>query len=262
MFKNIYLKSLYEKRWGMLLWGLAIFATTLLVMLVFPMMRDSFGQQLEAVPESLKALVGEASDYQRITGFVELQVLAQMMFFTIIYGIILGVSLISGDEAQGTLQTLLAQPVSRSRVYWQKLAAMVTILTIVSALIGAGILVGAAILNEPIGITKTIEASFMQLLLALLFSVGAFAIGAATGKRAIAGTVAGVYAFAGYMITGLAGISEIIEKLNYASPFRYFMGQRTIEVGILARNFWPLFLATIMLALIGWFFFTRRNVYQ
>jgi ABC-2 type transport system permease protein len=150
MLNSIFSKTLYEKRWGIVWWGLAMFLTTLLVMLLFPVMSDSFGAQLKDVPESLKSILGEAADYQKISGFVELQVLAQMMFLTIIYGIILCVATLSGEENQGTLQTLLAQPVSRSRIYWHKLAACVVVLTLISILMAAGILLGAAVLGESI----------------------------------------------------------------------------------------------------------------
>jgi len=193
---------------------------------------------------------------------VELQVLAQMMFLTIIYGIILCVATLSGEENQGTLQTLLAQPVSRSRIYWHKLAACVVVLTLISILMAAGILLGAAVLGESISTVAVIQASFMQLLLALFLSILAYAIGAATGSRALAGSVAGIYAFAGYMVTSLAPIADVLEKLNYISPYRYFMTTRVLENGIAAKNMIPLLLGSVLLAIIGWYFFTRRNIYQ
>ena len=262
MFNSIFSKTLYEKRWGIVWWGLAMLLTTLLVMLLFPVMRDSFGAQLKDVPESLKSILGEAADYQKITGFVELQVLAQMMFLTIIYGIILCVATLSGEESQGTLQTLLAQPVSRSRIYWHKLAACSLVLTLISVLMAVGILIGAAILGESISIVGVLQASFMQLLLALFLSIIAYTIGAATGSRAVAGSVAGIHAFAGYMVTSLAPIADVLEKLNYISPYRYFMTTRVLENGIAAKNMIPLLLGSAILSLIGWYLFTRRNIYQ
>ncbi len=262
MLSSIFSKTLYEKRWGIVWWGLAMFLTTLLVMLLFPVMRDSFGAQLKDVPESLKSILGEAADYQKISGFVELQVLAQMMFLTIIYGIILCVATLSGEENQGTLHTLLAQPVSRSRVYWHKLAACVSALTFISILMAAGIVLGAAVLGESIGAVAVLQASFMQLLLALFLSILAYAIGAATGSRVLAGSIAGIYAFAGYMVTSLAPIADVLEKLNYISPYRYFMTTRVLENGIATKNMIPLLLGSVLLAIIGWYFFTRRNIYQ
>lgn len=262
MLSSIFGKTLYEKRWGIVWWGLAMFLTTLLVMLLFPVMRDSFGAQLKDVPESLKSILGEAADYQKIAGFVELQVLAQMMFLTIIYGIILCVATLSGEENQGTLQTLLAQPVSRSRIYWHKLAACVVVLTVISLLMALGIIVGAAILGESISTVSVFQASLMQLLLALFLSILAYMIGAATGSRVLAGSISGIYAFAGYMVTTLAPIADVLEKLNYISPYRYFMTTRVLENGIAAKNIIPLLLGSALLSIIGWYFFTRRNIYQ
>lgn len=225
-------------------------------------MKDSFGVQLESVPDSLKAVLGEASDYQKITGFTELQVFAQMMFLTIIYGIILSVAMMAGDEKQGILQTLLSNPVSRSKVYWHKLFAVMSILAIISLLMAAGILAGAAILRESISIMGTLEGIFMQLLVAMVLSIFTYMISAATGSRVIAGSAAGVYAFVGYMVTTLAPIAGVLEKINYISPYKYFMNTNIYENGILFNNLIPLIIACVVFALIGWWLFTRRDIYQ
>ena len=262
MFKTIFTKSLYEKRWGITVWGVAMLLTTIFIVLIFPVMRDSFGTQLKSVPESLKSVLGEANDYQKITGFVELQVYAQMMFLTIIYGIILAVSLLAGEERQGTLQALLANPVSRTKVYWHKLLALVVILSIISLLMASGILIGAAILKQPISVSGTFAGSFMQLLVALVLSLFAYMIGAATGSRVFAGAISGVYAFAGYIVTTLAPIADVLKKINYVSPYKYFMNTKIFDNGILLKNLLPLCIVCVVFMLIGWYFFTRRNIYQ
>ena len=121
---------------------------TLMVVLLFPTFRDSFGQALQNVPDSIKPILGEASDYQRINGFLEIQVFMQMIFLTFIYGIILFSSLIAGEENDGTLQSLLAQPISRSKAYFQKLAAGSVMLGIVSFTLFATTWIGVVAIGE------------------------------------------------------------------------------------------------------------------
>jgi ABC-2 type transport system permease protein len=262
MFNSIFTKSLYERRWGIMGWGASMLLATMLIMLIFPVMKDSFGTQLESVPDSLKAVLGEANDYQKISGFTELQVFAQMMFLTIIYGIILAVATLVGEEKQGVLQTLLAAPVSRTKVYWHKLLALVAILAVISLLMTTGILAGAAILKEPISIIGTLEGALMQLLVAMTLSTFAYMVGASTGSRVLAGSAAGIYAFVGYMVTTLAPIADVLEKINYASPYRYFMNTKIYENGILLNNLIPLIVACLIFSLIGWQLFIRRDIYQ
>jgi LPXTG-motif cell wall-anchored protein len=40
------------------------------------------------------------------------------------------------------------------------------------------------------------------------------------------------------------------------------MTTRVLENGIAAKNMIPLLLGSVLLAIIGWYFFTRRNIYQ
>src|SRR5690242_9657286 len=132
MLKNIFLKTLFEKRWMMLWWALSSVGLTIFIILFFPSLRDSFGEALKNIPDSMRSLVGNASDYQTLAGYVNIQVFQQMIFLPIILGIILATGLLAGDENDGTLQTLLTYPVSRTKVYLHKLAAATAIVGVVT----------------------------------------------------------------------------------------------------------------------------------
>lgn len=262
MFSNVFLKTIYEKRWGILGWSAAMFLMTIFIVVLFPIFKDSFGAQLNDVPESMRAILGEAADYQQLSGFLELQVFAQMVFLTFIYGIILCVALLAGEENKGTLQTLLTLPISRTTIYWHKFLAVVAILSVVSVALFASVVLGAVIIGEPLSYSGVAQATFMQWLLSVALSALAFAIGAATGKRAIAGTVAGVYTFAAYTITALAGTADFLQTINHFSIFKYFIGRRILVNGIAFADVWPMVIFTVLALLVGWALFVRRNVYQ
>lgn len=262
MLKSIFSKTLYEKRWAVLWWSIAMFAMTVLIVALFPVFRDSFGASLQDVPDSLKQILGDASDYQRLEGFLELQVYMQMVFLTFVYGIILFTGLLAGEEGAGTLQTLLAQPVSRSKVYFQKLLAGMVILAVLSFALFLGIVVGAASIGESIHVWRNVQATFAQWLVALVFSLVGYFVGAATGRRGIAGTVAGSYAFAAYMVSSLVQTAEGLKMLHYASPFRYFNNPRVLEHGLLLSNIVVLTIAVIVLVIAGWLRFCKRDIYQ
>lgn len=262
MLKSIFTKTLYEKRWATLWWSVAMFAMTLLIVVLFPVFRDSFGAALQDVPDSLKQVLGEASDYQRLEGFLELQVYMQMVFLTFVYGIILLTGLIAGEEGSGTLQTLLAQPVSRSKVYLQKLAAGMVILAVLSVGLLFGIVVGAAIIGESVNVWRNVQATLAQWLVALVFSLVGYCAGAVTGRRGIAGAIAGAYAFAAYMVSSLVQTAEGLKTVNYASPFRYFNSPRVLEHGLHFSNVLILVIGAVVLTGVGWVIFNRRDVYQ
>jgi ABC-2 type transport system permease protein len=264
MLKNIFTKTLFEKRWSTLIWLAAIALFSLFVVAMFPTFRESFGEALKDTPESLKSLLGEASDYQNINGYIDIQVINQMVFLTLIMGIILGTALLGGEENDGRLQTLLAQPVSRTKVYWHKFIAMSLILFIGTAGVFAGTMLGALMVGEAgnIDMARLALATLMTWLVTMVFTVLAFAIGAITGKKGMSGIVAGFLAFATFMITTLAGTATVLKSVNHFSPFKYFNTPSIMKTGLDTGNLFILLAIIAILALAGWFWFVRRDVYQ
>ena len=260
MLNTILTKTLYERRWSLLIWFFAITASVLSIMIFFPVLRDSLGTALKDVPESMQGLLGDAATYQTITGYVDLQVIAQMVFLTIIMGIIAGTSLIAGDENNGTLQTLLAQPVSRTKVYLQKLAALAVITLVASFAIFTGVMLGALFIGESLSMTDMVLASVMIWVLTFFFASIAYGVGAATGKRSIAGVVTGFYAFVAYMLTALAGLSDELSSLNYGSPFYYLTEPSVLLEEFSIRNALILLTGAILFIVIGWLRFRRRDI--
>lgn len=264
MLKTIFGKTIYERRLSTFIWTVVFFAFVVLIIIFFPTLKDSFGQALKDVPESLEGLLGNASDYQNINGYIDIQVIGQMVFMTLILGIITGTSLIAGEENSRTLHTLLAQPVSRIRVYTEKFFAMAIILAI-ACLLGTfvGILLGAIPIGEysNINIIRSLQASFMLWLITFAFGTLAYVIGAITGKRSAAGIVAGFYAFGGYMITTLASTASALDKLNTFSPFHYFNQPSVMKHGIDIGNVAVFAIGILVLFVVGLVIFRRRNIY-
>lgn len=262
MLKNIFAKTLYERRWGLLWWTLAMLLMTLFVMLIFPTFKDTFGQQLNNVPDSLKSVFGEAADYQRIEGFIELQVFLQMIFLTIIYGAILFSGLLAGDEGDGTLQTLLSQPVKRQQVYFQKLLAGGLLLAVVCLGMFAGIALGALAIGESVNLWRVLQGTFNVWLITAVFSLMAYSLGAITGRRGLSGGLAGVYAFMSYLVTSLVATVSFLKVVNYLSPIKYLSSPRVMDHGLSLSNVAILAAAGAGLIALGWITFKKRDVYQ
>lgn len=262
MFKNIFLKTLYEKRWMQLAWGIGLFMLVVLTVAFFPTFQETFGQSLKDVPEGIKAFLGDAEAYQTIEGFIDLQVLSQMIFMTIIMGVILATGLIAGEENDGTLQTLLSYPVSRRTVYLQKLLACLAIIGVICLAIMLGIVVGALTVGESMAIGSVLLAIIMLWLVTLVFSLLGFSLGAITGRRGLSGAVAGALAFVMFMITSLAPSVPLLKTLNYLSPFYYHNNPSVLRVGLDWSDLAVLVSVNVVLVIIGYTVFMRRDVYQ
>lgn len=263
MLKSVLTKTLYEKRWSTYIWFGAYIFFTVLIVLLFPVLRDAFGESLKDVPESMQKLLGNAEDYQSLSGFVDIQVIGQMVFLTIIHGVLLGTALLAGDENNGTLQTLLAHPVSRSKIFWHKFGALLLLLTgsIITALF-LGVIIGQLFVDSSVPLGNLLAASFMTWLLTVFFASLAYALGAITGRRSIAGGLAGVYAFISYTITSIAASAASLKTLDHLSPFHYFNDPSLMRTGLDLTNVLVLTGATLACVIIGWAVFRRRDIYQ
>jgi ABC-2 type transport system permease protein len=262
MLKTILRKTVYEKRVSTLLWGIALALLIAFTVVLFPTLRDSFGASLKDVPESLRSLLGNASDYQTIAGYVDVQIFNQYTFMTIAFGIIVATGLLAGDEGDGTLQQLLTLPVTRSRVYLEKLLALIVLIGILMVFIGLGILAGCAIVGESLHIGRLVLALMDLWLITLVFGIIGYAIGAVTGKRGLAGAVAGMAAFVFYLITTLANSVHSLKVVNNFSPFHYYNNPSVLRQGLQGGDMAVLLMICVVLGYIGYLVFKRRDIYQ
>jgi len=262
MLSSVFLKTIFEKRWSIFWWFVSMFAMTLFVVLLFPTFKDTFGQTLSNVPDSLKQVLGTAHDYQRIEGYLHIQVFMQMIFLIVIYGIITFTGLLAGDEGNGTLQTLLSQPVSRGKIYAQKLFAGMTLLWVVNSAMFVAIWVGCLLIGESLNYWRVFEATNFVWLVTLIFSLIGYMVGAITGKRGLAGILAGVYAFLAYLISSLTNTVEWLKYPNYLSPIKYFSDFRILDEGLHVGNALLLIGVGVVMVVIGWLVFVRRDIYS
>lgn len=263
MFSSIFTKTLYTKRWFLLSWTIGIAALVIFTMLFYPTLSQSFGESLKDVPDSMRALIGDAAAYSTIAGFTDLQIFSQLVFMTLILGVILFTGLLAGAEGDGTLQTLLSQPVRRTSVYFQQLAAGMVLLGLV-CLVGVfgGVLIGALIISEPINVGRVLIGTLAVWLVTLVFSVLGFALGAATGRRGLAGGIAGGFAFTSFLVSTLAVSVKGLQTADKLSPFHYFNKPGIMQFGPQWRDFIILGAVVLVMIILAVIAFQRRDIYQ
>jgi ABC-type transport system involved in multi-copper enzyme maturation permease subunit len=262
MFRTIFLKTLFEKRWMTLWWLLSSLALTVFIVLFFPTLKESFGQALENIPESMRTFVGNVEDYQQLGGYLTVQVFQQMIFLPFILGVILLTGLLAGDENEGTLQTLLTYPVRRSKTYLHKLAAGALLVGIVTFGFFLGSWIGALIIGESVDLWRLLQATLMAWLVSMSISLLGFALAAITGKRALSGSIAGAYAFVMYVITSLVATVKDLRPVEYFSPFHYFNHPSPLKGAFSFSDMFILLAACMVFIALGYFIFVRRDVYQ
>jgi ABC-2 type transport system permease protein len=262
MLNNTFKKTIFEKRWMIVGWTVAIMLITIFTVSVFPVFRDTLGATLKDVPESMKGFLGDAATYQSLNAYIDVQLINGMVFLPMLLGIILCSGLIAGKEEQGLIQSLLAQPVKRSRTYLDMLLASLVIIAIVCFGMFVAAIASAWIIGEPLNVFRMLQATFAVWLAAALVSVVSFALGAITSKRGFSGMIVGILIFIMQLITTLAPSVKFLKYPNHLSIFKYFNNPSVILNGLRWSSVVMMLSVTVVVGAIGYLVFTKRDIYQ
>src|SRR5262245_568055 len=113
----IFLKSLRDSWKGMLGWGIGLGLYALLTIGLYPTVLDQ-REQLEAVMEQYQDTIFQflgTDDVLSPSGYLQARLFAYLPLLLGIYGILQGLSSVTGEERKQTMDTLVALPVPR----WQ-----------------------------------------------------------------------------------------------------------------------------------------------
>ncbi|HZM64130.1 MAG TPA: hypothetical protein VFB59_03290 [Candidatus Saccharimonadales bacterium] len=86
--------------------------------------------------------------------------------------------------------------------------------------------------------------------------------GALTGRRGIAGTIIGLFAFASFMVSSLAPGISALKYIDLVSPFHYYNKPSPLEAGLQTTDASVLAAASVVCLLVGLWIFMRRDIYR
>jgi ABC-2 type transport system permease protein len=218
-------------------WSVGITAFVVLNIAFWPSFRDQsdeLNDMFEKMPESIRSLfgMGEGVDPFSPVGYLSSQVYTlSLPMLLLIAGIGVAASL-AGDEEHGLVETTFVLPISRRRVLLERWAAAVVLVTVLSAVGFVATAASAAAVDLGVGIAAMAWASVGVTVLTWAVSALGLLTGAATGRRAVAITVATVFAVVSYLITSLAdaGIT-VFETLEPLSVFTHYDVLTTLATG-------------------------------
>lgn len=261
MLSDIWTKTLWDQRRSLLGWGIGMLAVSLIYGAFYPFAATpEYADLIENLPPGLAEAMGW-EDIASPAGYLGSTVFGILgPILTIIFAIGTGARAIAGDEENGSLELLIAHPVTRTRVVLHRALALGI------ALVVAGLVVFGAILaiRGPIDLdlpTVHIAGAGLQLaLLAAVFGTLALLVGAITGRRSLVIGVTAVVAVVTYLANGLAPQVEAIAWTQKLSPFYWYAGTPTLRDGLdpvnalLAAGATAVFLTGAVVA------FNRRDV--
>lgn len=256
-------KILFEKRFSLLAWGVGALVMVWLTLILYPSFSqgDQLNDLVKSLPPKLQGLVGNVNDFKSLGGYIDGVVFSlRVPLVTVTMAILYGISLTATDEEQGTMATLLAQPISRSRVLLEKFIALNLSIFIVHIGVFFGLLIALLNIGYSYDIALLLAITAGSYILALIFGSLAFMLGAALGKKGTASTIVAALTFLSFLVESLAPSVRSLQGIQKISPFYYYNSPGIASNG-LDWSFVTLQAAVVIVFLaIAWGIFRHRDI--
>ncbi len=257
--------ELWQRRWSLLWWSVGVGFFVGLDVLLYATLKDDAAQLNAAVahlPQAVKALFSDGADLLSPAGFLSGRIYYLLLpLLLTIMAIGIGTNLIGKEEKQGTLELLLARPISRTRLLLGKVIAGLAMLWCV----GGIALVTAVLTVHPAGLDVSRRdvalATLASILLSILFGSVAFVL-STLGRplRSLATGVAALIAFGSYLLASLETIISELELPAKLSPYHYYHPSDLLVGHGSTMPMLGFALGIILLGLAAWFGFRRRDI--
>lgn len=211
-----------RSRWkAMLWWSIGLSAFTAMYTFVWP---DAEAAMTDLADLSIYEALGIAM--QTFEDYLGSVVLLFLPLLLGIYAIVNGTKTLAGEEDQGTLELVMARPLSRSQIVTAKALAIAVAVLIILVLSGlgsaasvAGIKLSYETTLEPIQMFTAVLAGWPIVMALAMISMF---LGAFTPRRRIASMIATVILVVSYVGENIAGMVDSLDWVKPISLFTYF----------------------------------------
>jgi len=261
MFTNFWY-SLGRSRGQILGWGLALailggymvgFYDTLAAQ------QETLEQLLASYPPELMAFFGDMTEMFTPQGYLNVEFFSYMPLILGIYAVLAGSGLLAGDEESGSLDLVLAHPLSRTALFLGRLAAFATTTFLILLVSWAGFAVVVPGTNMDLTPMELLAPFLSLFVFLMLIGMVALFLSMALPSRRFAAMTGGMLLVAGFFLTSLARIDENLETAAKYSPFNYYQGGEAIG-GLEWSWIGGLLGFAALFALLAWWRFERRDI--
>lgn len=266
MLRSVFGAAVWSRRRGLAWWVGGSFVYLLFLGSAFPTLADNaadFERMLDSYPEALRAMFNmvEGASLSTGPGFLHMELFSLVLpLLLIVFAVGFGARAVAGEEEEGTLDLLLSGPLSRRRWLAHQFAAMAALTFLIGLVNYLAMLLAGAAFDMGLSPAKLAAAMFGVVLIAVVFGALALAVGAVTGKRAVAIAVASAAALAAYLVFALADVVSWLGTVQKVSPWYYYAESAPLLNGLEWAHAGILAAIAAVLPVLGAVVFDRRDL--
>lgn len=226
---SVFLKAMRDQRWMVLGLGIGGALMAAFVLGVYPSYREAL-RDFE-LPPAVQALIGDV-DIASATGFVSAEFFSWIPILLVVYAIVQGTGVLAGEESNGTLDLLLAQPISRARLFIEKAASIIAGALAIVVLILPGWIIPYGAVDMDVGLGRLLAATVAMVPITLAFAALSLLAGCLLPTRRDAASALTALAVISYFVNSLGQAVALMEPLRPASLFFYFRAEKILVTGV------------------------------
>ncbi len=260
--KAIFFNTFSRARGQIIGWGLTMVGLGLMVTSVYDVVLENQQQILQLIsnyPPEMMAFFGNVTEFATPEGFLSVEYFSFMPVILGIFAVLAGSGLLAGDEENGTLDLVLAHPVSRTAFFAGRLLAFVTTALAILALGWIGLLVPRYWTTLDVDLGRLALPFLGILAQVLLFGTLALLLSMVLPSRRMAAMGGAILLIASFFLTSLARLNEALEGLARLSPLNYYQSGDAIA-GLNGEWLAGLLAASAIFAALAWWRFERRDI--
>lgn len=259
---TVFRYTLRRFRGQILGWGIALALLVVLIVSMYDMIaaeQEQFAELMEIYPAEISAFMGDISTFGTPEGWVSIEFFSYMPLILGIFGVLMGSGLLVSNEESGTLDLIMAHPVSRTALFMGRLLAFVTATIAILVITWLGFIVSMTWSSMDIGWGRIWLPMLSLLAELLLFGTISLFLSMLLPSRRLAATTTGLLLVASFFITGLAKLNEDLEAVAKLSPLNYYQAQDAFHA---LNGAWlaGLLGSAVVFAALAWWRFQRRDI--
>jgi len=257
---NTFTKAVADRMLLVLLAGIGVALMNVAMGPMYASLEDTIAEVMGSMPDVFRAIAGVA-DETTAAGFYTAEVYSMVAPFVVIYVALASATKAFGGEVEDrTMGLLMANPVPRTRLAIDKLAAMVVHVVLVSVLIGLGTWVGVVIGGLDVSSGNVVAITVHMALLAVVFGTLGMIVSIATARRIMALLAVMLVALVAYLWSGFVPLVDSIAGLASLSPWYHYIGSGPLLNGMDWASAALLVIMASLLAVIAIALFKRRDI--
>lgn len=258
----IYNKEMKNGFKGLAIWTGAITFMMLICVFLYPEMEEQMGglnKMFANMGAFTKAFGMEQLNFGTLIGFYGVECGNILGLGGGLFAAYLGITMLSKEEKDHTVEFLLSHPIKRGSVLTQKILAVVSQILIMNLIVFAAGILGTVAIGEELPLKEMLLIHAAYLILQLEIGLVCFGISAILRRASIGIGLGGAAIL--YFMNIIKNISEEAAFLKYITPFAYaepaeIISNESLDMGLIAIG--VAYMAVFLFA--GIFYYNKKDI--